>query len=686
MKVTGAISLYVHACTSLCRLAAVSAVAALLCMSVMSCSDGGKRGDERTPEHEAALKSLDDSIFVKSEYVMRTMREGMANAADSLDYYDFYLRWLRYRVSLDSPDTMRLNWDGPFGFLKRQKPTPRVRGMMGFFYNAKGSYYHKFHYNPHETIDLYHKSYECIMGSDMEYRLPDVCANLGDAYVAVNDMPHAAMWYRRALYLSDSLRLPKETNVSLYMGLGRIYLNLGDFKEALRCYQVSDRNFGLMPLNLKLYFLNNYGNYYYYAEDYPSALAIFLRLKKLLEQSRMEQSYEMYLCKVNMADVYLNLGNMAEAYRYLDEAETFFGSINDDMAIYYCHTIRIGLALKKGDVNEVRRILEAEKINTVVDFNLVNIRQRYLREYYAKTGNYKKAYENLMGSIERNDSLKHNTANMRTSEIMMRYTQDTLKLHHQIVLQGKDADIRRVRWVMYVVALAAVMLVLLFLYLLTYMRKRRLQTYMQLMQLKLANARSRISPHFIFNVLNNSISKTGSRDADELMALTKLIRANLKMSDKYYVSLKEELGFVRYYISVERSSIGDDFEFSIEAPPDDVLQNVMVPSMFIQILVENAIKHGLKRRAGHKSLRVSVVMEGSRCNIAVTDNGAGFDIRHSDPNSTGTGLKVIRSSINIINRNNKRKIRLGIRNLTGDDGKVAGCEVSLSLPLGLKNS
>lgn len=47
---------------------------------------------------------------------------------------------------------------------------------------------------------------------------------------------------------------------------------------------------------------------------------------------------------------------------------------------------------------------------------------------------------------------------------------------------------------------------------------------------------------------------------------------------------------------------------------------------------------------------------------------------------------MIRSSINIINRNNKRKIRLGIRNLTGDDGKVAGCEVSLSLPLGLKNS
>ena len=63
--------------------------------------------------------------------VIGTMREGMANAADSLDYYDFYLRWLRYRVSLDSPDTMRLNWDGPFGFLKRQKAHAARKGHDG---------------------------------------------------------------------------------------------------------------------------------------------------------------------------------------------------------------------------------------------------------------------------------------------------------------------------------------------------------------------------------------------------------------------------------------------------------------------------------------------------------------------------------------------------------------------------
>lgn len=637
---------YRLACLFACRYVAVAVAAVLLCVVMPSCSGDRKYGDERTPAHQAALRRLDDSMFVKSDNIMQAMRRGMQHAADSLDYYDYYLRYLRYSVSLNVPDTLKLDWKGPMAFLKRQKQTPRVKGMLGFLANTKGSYFHKFHYNPHETIDIYHRAYDYLFGSDMEQRLPDVCANLGDAYVAVNDMPHAAMWYRRALFLSDSLRLPQNMNVSLYMGLGRIYLNLGDFDEALRCYEVTDRNFGLMPLNMKLYFLNNYGNYFYYAEDYPSALSTFRRLKNLLKANHMEKSYEMYLCKVNMADVYLNLGNTAEAYRYLDEVEPFFSRIGDDTAMYYCHTIRIGLALENGDVGEVKRILESEKINTVVDFNLINIRQRYLRDYYAKTGNYKNAYENLLGSIARNDSLKHNTVNMRTSEIMMRYTQDTLQLHHQIAIQEKDADIRKARWVLYVVILAAVMIVLLFLYLLTYMRKRRLQTQMQLMQLKLANARSRISPHFIFNVLNNSISKTQQKDAAELMALAKLIRANLKMSGKYYVSLKEELGFVDYYISVERSCIGDDFSFSIDAPGDEVLQGVMVPSMFIQILVENAIKHGLKRRAGHKELNVRVEVDSSRCNITVTDNGAGFDIRHSDPNSTGTGLKVIRNSIN----------------------------------------
>ena len=199
------------------------------------------------------------------------------------------------------------------------------------------------------------------------------------------------------------------------------------------------------------------------------------------------------------------------------------------------------------------------------------------------------------------------------------------------------------------------------------------------------NVRQRISPHFIFNVLNNRLARTSPDDAGELMTLAKLIRANLNMSGRDLVSLKEELDFVRFYVSVAGRDLRGGLDFGIDAPSDSVLEEVMVPSMFVQILVENSIKHGLKGREGEKRLRVTVTCDGATCNITVADNGTGFDIRRSDPSSTKTGLKVIRNTINIINRENKRKIRLMVRNVPAPGGGIAGCEVALAVPLGLKS-
>lgn len=667
------------------RIQALLAVAAVLaCALTASCGGRQDSHDGRDGTLAAALAAVDDSMAVNFPNTVSMIHDGMRRAADSLDYYDWYLRLMRYEVSRNVPDTSRLQWGKAYAFLSGRGQTPRVRGMKGFLLNVKGSYYYKLHYEPAKAIHAYREACSQLAGSDCENNLPNVCANLGDAYVAANDMPRAAWWYRRALFLSDSLRLPDKDNVSLYMGLGRIYVNLGDFDSALECYRVADGKFGQMPLNMQLYFLTNYGNYYYYSADYKGAEAVFTRLKRLLEDNGMDDSYEMYVCMVNMADVEMNLGNTAEARRLVDKAHAYFSKIGDETATYYCHTIMIALALKAGDTAEVSRILARERVTATMDFNMYNIRHRYLREYYVRRGDYRRAYEDLEEHNARNDSLKHNIVNMRTSEIMMRYTQDTLQLHHRLEMQEKDADIRSARLGLYVGQLVMVALALLLLYVYTFARKRRLQMHFELMQLRLMNVRSRISPHFIFNVLNNRMAKTGKDDADGLMALVKLIRANLNMSGKYYVSLKEELDFVRYYIAVERDSVCPELDFEVNAPADDVLEGVMVPSMFIQILVENSIKHSLKRRQGAKRLRIDVVKDTAGCRVTVTDNGTGFDIRQSDPSSTKTGLKVIRSTINIINRENKRKIRLGIRNILAADGTVEGCEVALYIPSGLK--
>lgn len=669
-----------------CRLGGFVGVWALiLCLPLSSCGHGDDAADVRTTTLEANIQAVDDSLEVNSPRVLAMIRKGMAGASDSIGYYDYYLRLLRYSVSYTGTDTCALDWKSPERFLLGQKPTPRVRGMLGYLYNARGVYNHIFSRNGSETRGFYHKSISYLEGSDAERNLSDVCANLGDEYVAVNDMPRAAWWYRRALYLADSLRLPPRTNASLYMGLGRIYLNLGDMKLALQSYREADRNFSKMTFDMQSYFLNCYGNYFYYSKDYRSALAVFKRLERLLLSHGRREGSDISICRINLADVYLNLGDTVRSRKYLDMSAPFFIKTGFATGIFYCNTIRIGLALRRGDVAEVRRILHGEKPYKGIDFNIANIRQRYLCDYYVRTGDYKKAYLNVVSGVERNDSLKHNIENMRASEIMMRYAQDTLTLHNKIAIQEKDADIRRTQYAFYTGVLAALLLAVLLFALYSNMRRLRSDSQMQLMRLRLQNMRSRISPHFIFNVLNNHIAGGGKADSEELMTLAKLIRAGLNMSSQEYVSLKEELDFVKYYISIERGNLGEGFFFEVDAPSDDVLEGIFTPSMFVQILVENAIKHGLKGKQGDKKLRLAISVDAAFCRISVTDNGRGFDIRKSSPTSTKTGLKVIRSTINVLNMRSKGKIRLGIRNLALPDGGVGGCEMTLTLPLTLKN-
>lgn len=165
-------------------------------------------------------------------------------------------------------------------------------------------------------------------------------------------------------------------------------------------------------------FLNNYGNYYYYAKDYEASLRKFVALKSLLEKHHMQDNFDMFICKVNLADVYLNLNRLDSTAHYLDEVEPFASRTNDALITYYCNTIRIGLAVKRGNMAEVKSVLDTEKgIDTAnIAFTMRQVRNNYLRRYYESTGNYRMAYDNLREDMRKNDSLEHNRINMRASE------------------------------------------------------------------------------------------------------------------------------------------------------------------------------------------------------------------------------------------------------------------------------
>jgi len=632
---------------------------------------------KKTEEELKALSCIDDSVEALSPHAFRMIEKGMKSAQDSLAYYEYYIRKAKVYELSTTPDSSVPIVANTIAFANRQPSSPRRNSLLAFAYNLKAVGLHNFRQNPDEVIRLYKEATVLLANSDAKDQLPKVCANLGDAYIFKSQLPEAAAWYRRALFLVDSLKLPSQENITLYLGLATIYLQLNDFDTSLKYYQQTEKYFSLMSVSMQAYYLNNYGNYYYYTRDYKASLQKFLTLKAFLEKHHKTETFDMYLCKLNLADVYLNLDDVVRSEKCLEEIEPWFAKNGNDVAIYYVNSIRIGQAVKRGNMAKVKDILQHEKKLDNMEFNLRQIRNRYLRKYYESIGDYRGAYENLRSDAQMDDSLAHNRLNMRASEIMNRFAQDTIRLHHRLEMEYKNAVVQSANTITVAAVLLVVVIILMFALLFMRSRKQYAQDKMRIMQLRLASVRNRISPHFVFNVLNGKIMKSNEQDANELLDLTKLIRANLDLSCRLDVTLREELDFVKRYVHVEKQMVGDDFEFRIDLAKAVDADSVRIPSMFVQILVENAFVHGLKGWDGHKSIHIKIDKKEKATSITVKDNGPGFDIR--SVGKKRTGLSVITQTIAIVNERNKSKMTFSLNN-EQECGKNIGCVATIVIP------
>lgn len=669
--------------------AITTACIAVIIIALQACN--AKQSNDETAQN-GNMRWLDDSIAALAPSALQAIEKGMNEADDSTTYYEYMLRKAQYYSLTDTPERADTLIDSVKTFVTQQDDgyyatngtclSPRLNSLMAGAKACQAARYMSVHRDPRRIVALNNETYNLLLNSDSKHNLPKTCANMADAYMLCNDLPNAAKWYRRALFLVDSLELPQKENITLYMGLAQIYLTLRNYSKAKFYNDQTEPHVKEMSPSMQAYYVNNLGNYYYFQGDYKNALQTFLRMKKLLEQHGMVRTFDMYLCKINLADVYLNLGKLDDATAMLDDVEPYFRAHGDNTSIYYCNTIRFGIAVRAGRMHEAERLMADKTDDSLIPYTLVNIRNKYKRRYYELSGDYSKAYALLNRSIAYNDSIEQNLSNMRSAEILSRFTTDTLLLHHDLAIEHKNAEIQSIKFTSTLAISIAVTSILLLILWYLYLRKRRFKIQLRMMSLKLDNVRNRISPHFMFYVLNNRIIKSDVKESNELTELAQLIRANLDMSSTLGVELQKELEFVQQYIRVESYLMGDDFHFNIDIAPDVDASSVRIPSMFIQILTENAIKHALRNKEGVKLLSITVRREQHNTVIRVTDNGPGFNpatLRRK------TGMNIISQTIAVINVRNKDKIRFAIRNICSPDGQqIKGCEATLKVPDGVK--
>jgi two-component system LytT family sensor kinase len=145
-----------------------------------------------------------------------------------------------------------------------------------------------------------------------------------------------------------------------------------------------------------------------------------------------------------------------------------------------------------------------------------------------------------------------------------------------------------------------------------------------LMQARLRNLSSQINPHFLFNTLN-SISTLIRLEPDEARALivklSTILRRLLRQQD-VFAPLRDERRFIGDYLEIEKKRFGDKLQLHEEWAPESL--DCYVPSMLLQPLVENAIKHGLGPKVETGSLWLRSAVKGGRIQIEVEDDGVGI--------------------------------------------------------------
>ena len=171
------------------------------------------------------------------------------------------------------------------------------------------------------------------------------------------------------------------------------------------------------------------------------------------------------------------------------------------------------------------------------------------------------------------------------------------------------------------------------------------RAYKLLAEARLSSLESRIHPHFLFNTLNSIaalIPSDPARAEDTVGKLASLLRFSLNANQRGLAPLGQELKVVRDYLEIEKTRFGPRLRFEIAVP--ETLEDVKVPPLALQSLVENAVKHVVSLRAQGAAIQIRGSRDAGRIRLEVIDDGPGFSLEAITPEH-GLGNLIARLEI-----------------------------------------
>lgn len=645
---------------------------------VPSCSRNRAEIDESRIEKE---RILIDSLMRAGDYgrIKRIIEKGKTEASDSDTYFYYVSEEIGVDFYQNRADSMHTKARLLVSYLERVESTPFRDRLHGRALTAIGTFYSKFGLNPDSSLVYLERACDLASACDDRRQFVVALCNLGDANKQLGRLDRCIDLYHRAISLADSLGCDRFEYVPLYGGIAAAYTALHDFENSRRMWEETGKLWDVMLPVERFNYLNNTGNDYYLREDYPASLRQFRRLREFLE-GKDEMEWERHFCDVNMTDVFLKLGMPDSAAAYMNGQEHYFTNVSPmPFVIDHIRTQQMNLLYQQGDLNGAGRLIK----DYLSDRNLRAEQQtetlKFLNGFYRRVGDWPAAYRTLTDLTSLQDSLRGERLRQKASAVMMGYEHDRRILALRVSVAEKESHIRTV----YLVVSLALLLIVALIFSIVSVRRRSRQKeermLRKMMNIRSHEIRSRATPHFIYNALNGEIMAKASGRPSSLDSLVRLLRRQQIKADELVVSIGEELDFTDDYVSVMRKMVRGPFDYVVDVDSDIDRNTCMVPSMTLQIIVENAFKHGFASlpEGMDRRLEIKVARVDRYIRIDVINNYALGNVGQNGKESQG--FRIIEATLQLLNEKRINKIRFSTDTLSAD-GQTADYIASLLVP------
>lgn len=574
---------------------------------------------------------------------------------------------------------------------------------------------YRYHQRYDQALALHIRAHELVEEKDVKPLYKMIFANNAGVAGRYNHKYDTAIfYYMQALKIAEKENDLKNIAISSN-GIGNTLSNITSrendalpyFERSLEAHEILGNSLGVAMnyLSISEYFINK--------GDYQTAHEYLDKLFNLNQERN--DLFGLAITNEFMGIAYLREGKqMNKAISYFQKSADQFESLGDRHR-------QAGLLIHLGDTyykkNEFDRAEEyyhqsLALSKQLTDLDLISTSAYKLSGVSEKKDDYKSALSYFQLSQAYKDSIKLNEQNVKIEALTQEYNLEKKENHIQLLekdtalqqavlnTQQQQLERRQITTIFLSIGLVSILIIFLQQYRnyrtkkitnerLNQAEKEKMNTIYErnLAQAEILVTRLRVNPHFLFNSLNAITyliqSEENSKAIQYLEIFSHYTRMVLETSKQQVIPLQEELELAEHYLMLEENRFAQDFKFYISGNDNPDIDEVFIPPLLLQPLLENAIWHGLLvSPRDEKIISIHILHEENMTQIIIDDNGAGRK-NNAKQNTIKThksmGMQIIKERIELYNKTNTGKINYKIIDKKDESGNPLGTQIVLNL-------